>query len=197
MARRPRQMTKGATVKTRMGAARTTPLCLRSIQGKVEIRVGFWACNVLVREHQASGARRVSKPAVSRLGSSSLVGGKTRESTITAPESGKNRRCQLVGSLVGHLGLQFPLLETPVRGSLGLYCRLAGTSGFGSKMRVRPRGFSPRVLLTRWWKLERSRPHSTRKRDQHRRCQPVGSLVQHLGLQCLSLGTPVLGTSGL
>ena len=31
-------------------------------------RVGNWACNVPVREHQASGARRKSEPVVSRLG---------------------------------------------------------------------------------------------------------------------------------
>ena len=46
-------------------------------------------------------------------------------------------------------------------------------------MRVRTRGFSPLVLLTRWRKHVRSRPRCTRKRVQHRRCQLVGSLVGH------------------
>ena len=35
------------------------------------------------------------------------------------------------------------------------------------------------------------------KRVQHRRCQPVSSLVGQVGLQCPPLGTPVLGTLGL
>ena len=35
----------------------------------------LWAYSVPLREHQASGARCESKPAVSRLGSSSLVDG--------------------------------------------------------------------------------------------------------------------------
>ena len=95
------------------------------------------------------------------------------------------------------MGLQCPLLGTPVLGSLGLQCPFAGTPSLGIKMRVRPRGFLPWVRLTRSWKLVRSRPHCTRKRVQHRRCQPVGSLVGHLGLQCPPLRTPVLGTLGL
>ena len=42
MARRPRQTTKGTTVENRMGAARTTPLCLFSIRGRVKSRFGIW-----------------------------------------------------------------------------------------------------------------------------------------------------------
>ena len=42
-------------------------------------------------------------------------------------------------------------------------------------IRVRTRGFSPRVLRTRWRKLVQSRPYCTQKRISHRRCQPVGA----------------------
>ena len=71
-------------MKIRMGAAKTTPLW--SIGRRVKHRVGISACNVPVREHQASGVRRESEPVVAHLGSSSLVGGKTRKPAVTAPE---------------------------------------------------------------------------------------------------------------
>ena len=44
--------------------------------------------------------------------------------------------------------------------------------------------FPPRVLHTRWRKSARSCPNCGRTRVKNRRCQPVGSLVGHLGLQC-------------
>ena len=44
------------------------------------------ACNVPVREHQASGARCESEPTVSRLVSPSLFGEKSEEADLTAPE---------------------------------------------------------------------------------------------------------------
>ena len=197
MARRLRQTTKGTTLKIGRGLPEQYHFVCGVFERRVKSRVGICAYNVPFRKHQASRARRVSKPVVSRLGSSSLVGGKTRESAITAPEHGKNRRCQPVGSLVGHLGLQCRLLGTPTLGSLGLLCPLAGAPGLGSMMRILTRGFSHRALSNRWRKLVRNRPHCTRKRARHRRCQPVGSLVGHLGLQCLPLGTPILGTLDL
>ena len=68
--------------KNRMGATRTTQV---HIESRVKRRVRIWACNVPVREHQASGARRESEPVVSRLGSS-LVGGNTGAYALTAPK---------------------------------------------------------------------------------------------------------------
>ena len=100
MTHRPRQTMKAATVKSRMRPAGTTPLCPWSIRENGQKPCWIWACNVPVRQHQASalwacggllwqrqtsGARRESEPAVSRLGSSSL-NGKTQESALSAPE---------------------------------------------------------------------------------------------------------------
>ena len=198
MTRRLRQTTRGITVKKRVGAARTTPLCLWSIRERVQK-----LCWNLGPQFPRPGTPGVGSTTRIRtrgfgLGSSLLVGGNTRKPALNgARKMVKNRRYQPVGSLVGHLGLQCPLLGTPVLVSLGLQCPLAGTSGLGSIMRVQTRGFSPRVLLIRWRKLVRSRPHCTRNVVQHRRCQPVGSLVGHLGLQYPPLGTPFFRTSGL
>ena len=64
-------------------------------------------------------------------------------------------------------------------------------------MRIRFCSFSPRAQLTHWRKLIRSRPYCSRKRVQHRQCQPVDSLVGHLGLHCPPLGTLLLGSLSL
>ena len=44
------------------------------------------ACNVLVREHQASGSRSESGRTVSHVVSPSLLGEKSQEAALTAPE---------------------------------------------------------------------------------------------------------------
>ena len=51
-----------------------------------EAVLGIWACNVPVREHQASGLRCESGPTVSRAVSPSLFIKKTQEAALTAPE---------------------------------------------------------------------------------------------------------------
>ena len=69
MARRPRQTTKRTTVENGMMMSEYHHFVCGVFEGRVKIRVGIWACNVPVREHQASGTRHESEPVVSRLGS--------------------------------------------------------------------------------------------------------------------------------
>ena len=88
MARRPRQTTKGTTVENWIGAARTTPHC-GVFERRVEIRVGIWACNNPVWEHQASGARRESEPVILASGLSSLVDEKHQNPLQVRPINGK------------------------------------------------------------------------------------------------------------
>ena len=54
--------------------------------------------NTRAREHNAN-----PNPWYLASGLFSLVGGKARESALTAPEKRKNRRCQPIGSLFGNL----------------------------------------------------------------------------------------------
>ena len=104
MERRPRQTTKGTTVENRMGAARTTPLCLWSIREK-----GQKPCWNL--------ALQCPRPGTPGLGSTTRIRtrgisprvclrslAEERENPLKLrPKKGKNRRFQPVGSLVGHL----------------------------------------------------------------------------------------------
>ena len=145
------------------------------------------------REHDAN-----PNPWFFASGLSSLVGGKARESALTASEKkaktdGANpsvASLDICRSAMSPSGNTSPWIFGPV-------ASFAGAPGLGSKMPVRTRGFSPQVQLTRWQKLVRSRPRCTQKRVEHRRCQPVGSLVGHLGLRCSPLGTLVLASLGL
>ena len=128
-------------------------------------------------------------------GLASLGGGKARESALTASEKWQNLRCQpVVASLDICASAMSPFGNTDPR----LFGPVVSPCG---STRPREQDASPNlgflVLLTRWRRLERSRPRCIRKRVQHRRCQPVGSLVGHLGMQCPPLGTPVLVSLGL
>ena len=51
-----------------------------------EAVLGIWACNVPVREHQASGSRHESGPTGSRAASPSRFGEKLQEAALPAPE---------------------------------------------------------------------------------------------------------------
>ena len=70
-------------MKIRMGAVRIIPVFLWSVKKRVRSHAGTLAYNVSVQEQQAPGPRREYESMVFRLGSSSLVGGKTRESALT------------------------------------------------------------------------------------------------------------------
>ena len=51
-----------------------------------EAALGIWACNVPVREHQASGSRCGPGPTVTRAVSPSFFGDKPQEAGLTSPE---------------------------------------------------------------------------------------------------------------
>ena len=102
-----------------------------------------------------------------------------------------------VTSGVEIFGVQCLRAGTPGLGTLGPWCPLAGTPDLGIMTRIRTRGFLLRVLFARWRKNARTRSNCARKMVKNRRCQPVGSLVGHLGLQCPLLGTRALGSPWL
>ena len=72
-------------------------------------------------EHQAWGAQRECEPAVSRLGSSSLAGGKTQEFALTPPEKmGKTDGANPSVTSLDIWVCNVPFLAIPVFGLLGL-----------------------------------------------------------------------------
>ena len=198
MARRPRQTTKGTTVENRMGAASITPLCLWSIRDNGQKpcwNLGL-ECAPLGTPGLGSTTRIRTRGVSPRVffarwrKSARIRSNCARKMAKTDGANPSVASLDICGSAMSPSGNTSPRLFGPIVSPWG-------APGFGSKMRVRTRGFSPRVLLTRWGKLVRSRPRCARKRVQHRRCQPVGSPVGHSGLQCPPLGTPVLGSLGL
>ena len=73
-----------------------------------------------------------------------------------------------------NLGLPCPRPGTPILGTLGLQCPLAEKPGLESVMRIRTRGFSPRVFLACLRKITRSRPaaENAQKRTVSTRRKP-------------------------
>ena len=118
-----------------MGAGRITPLCFGILKRRVESCVQIWACNVPVRDHQASGVRRESEPVVPRLGSFFARWWKSaRIRYHCARKKTKNDGANPSGSLVGNLWVSNVPFWEHQSSALGPKCLLAGARGLGSKM---------------------------------------------------------------
>ena len=150
MARRPRQTTKGTAVENRIGAARTTPLCLWSIREK-----GQKPCFNL--------GLQCPRPGTPGLGSTTRI--RTRGFSLRvffarwrksarirsncarkmAKTDGANPVASLdiCGSAMSPSGNTSPRHFGPVMSP-------SGTPGLWSTTRVRTRGFSRRGLFSLW-----------------------------------------------
>ena len=140
----------------------------------------LWVCGVRLQEHQASGARRESEPAVSRFGVSLLLGGKSqRIRSNCARVMMKMRRCQPSVVSLDIFLCNVTNINPRLFGHVVCPC---------GNTRVREHDASPRPrFLTSGpaYSLAETRKKPLLlhpKRVQHRWWQPAGSLVGHLGL---------------
>ena len=146
--------------------------------------------NTRPREHDAC-----PNPWFLAQGLSSLVGRKARKSVLTAPE--KITKTVGANPSVASLDICGPAMSPSGNTSLRLFGPVVSPCG-STSARAQDASPNPGFLasgLPHSLGETRKKPPSLHpKKSKNGRYQPVGSLVGHLGLQCLPLRTPFLGS---